>query len=259
MQVQFLTWSAFKVETDTGHVVLFDPYLKGHPEGGVPPSPVPVEGFDRVDFIVVTHSTDDHMGDAVELAQRYDAKIVCGKDTYFIAQDLGCPLKRLTRVSAGGWFTYEGIWIKAIQAHHISMRKRPDGVQLTGYPMSFYLRESSGTTLFHGGDTSLHSDLGLFGELYPADVAILGIGKMVTAMLPSKGMHKGGVLPPAEAALACRMLRARNAIPVHYVPETGLGEEFCEMVRQHSPDTTSIVMTQGETREFSRTPALAAV
>ena len=163
------------------------------------------------------------------------------------------------RISAGGWFTYEGLWLKAIQAHHISMRKRDTGVQLTGYPMSFYLRESSGTTLFHGGDTSLHSDLGLFGELYPADVAILGIGKMITAMRPASGFHKGGVLPPNEAALACRMLRARNAIPVHYVPETGLGEEFCEMVTQHSPSTRPIIMTQGETLEFSHASSLVAV
>ncbi len=259
MRVQYLTWSGFRVTIDNGLVVVFDPYLSGAPEGGAPPSPVQVDDFGRVDFVVVTHSTEDHFGAAVELVDRYGCKLVGNKDVAIIAAEHGCPAKNITRMSAGGWFTYEGLWLKGIQAHHISMRKGANGSWISGPPLSYFMRDASGTTLFHGGDTSLHGDMGLYGELYPPDVCMLTIGKLTNVMKPSKGFIKGGVLPPNEAGVACRLLGARNAIPMHYVPETGLGEEFCEEVRQRSPQTTPIIMKPGEEREFVAASSLVGV
>ena len=71
-----LTWlghAAFRLETDRGKHVYVDPFLTGNPK-----TPEDERTPERVDVIAVTHGHGDHVGDTVELSQRFpDAEIVC--------------------------------------------------------------------------------------------------------------------------------------------------------------------------------------
>jgi L-ascorbate metabolism protein UlaG (beta-lactamase superfamily) len=71
MQLTWLGHSAFHLDI-AGKSVLIDPFWTGNPKFP--------EGFEsrlsRVDFIVLTHGHEDHLGDSARLAQKYGATVV---------------------------------------------------------------------------------------------------------------------------------------------------------------------------------------
>jgi hypothetical protein len=74
---------------------------------------------------------------------------------------------------------------------------------------------------YHAGDTAVFKDMELIRELYHPELAMLPIGSHY-------------VMSPAEAALACRMLKPRWVIPMHYgtFPVlTGTAEELIDPER----------------------------
>ncbi len=69
MKITWLGHAAFLLESDKK--VLIDPFITGNPL-----SPWKVEDIEA-DVIVVTHGHGDHLGDAVEIAKKNDAPIIC--------------------------------------------------------------------------------------------------------------------------------------------------------------------------------------
>ncbi len=224
MRLTYLTWSAFHIRTDGGLSLLFDPWVEG--DGGrVVASPVSPADLGPVDYVVITHTTEDHFGQTIEFLERdKSTTLLCGRDVEIYAEHLGIPLARIINFSPGNSLTIGDVWIKAVLAHHPSIRKFSGESYLTGLPFSYFVREDSGTTVFNGGDTSLHSELKLFGDLYRPDVAILGIGGR-RGVQPTGGIF-GPVLPIDEAVHAARMLGVKYALPSHYLADTGVETEW---------------------------------
>lgn len=224
MRLTYLTWSAFHVRTDSGLSLLFDPWIEG--DGGrILASPVSPADLGPLDYVIITHTTEDHFGQTIEIMERdKSATLLCARDVEIYAEHLGIPLTRIINFSPGNSLTIGDTWIKAVLAHHPSMRRFPGESYLTGLPYSYFVREDSGTTLFNGGDTSLHSDLKLFGDLYKPDVAILGIGGRRDVQ-PTGGVF-GPVLPVDEAVHAARMLGVKYAVPSHYLAGAGVEREW---------------------------------
>ena len=61
----------------------------------------------------------------------------------------------------------------------------------------------NGNKILHLGDTSLHSDLNLYGDIYKPDTVLCPIG----------GFYTMGI---DDAVIASKMLKAKNIIPIHY-------------------------------------------
>lgn len=68
VHVQWLGHAAFKITTSAGYVILVDPWL------GNPKAPADAAQLDKVDAIAISHGHFDHIGDAVELAKKFDCK-----------------------------------------------------------------------------------------------------------------------------------------------------------------------------------------
>src|SRR5918997_4583800 len=79
-KVRWFGHAAFSITTPRGKVLLIDPWL------GNPSNPEAKDGKDplasvpRVDYILLTHGHRDHVGDAVEIARKTGAVLVCNPE-----------------------------------------------------------------------------------------------------------------------------------------------------------------------------------
>ena len=244
IEVRYLGWTAFEIITQKGTRILLDPMLEGRPTDGISPSPVPTDELYGVNFVLVTHTAEDHVGQTFQIMQHSKAILVCDVATKIRADEAGgIPEDRIYRMVSGVQYAFDDITIKALPAKHLSLGKTDDGF-VYGQPLSFLIGTSSGERVFFGGDTSIHSDLKLYGELYQPHVAMLGVGGV--------DVHGQSLteLYPNEAALVAKWLCVRLAIPMHFRFDEG--EAFIEALQKQAPDIKGLLLKPGERYKFSR-------
>ena len=69
-----LTWlghASFRIESPGGKRIYVDPFLHGNPS-----CPESEQSPERVDLILLTHGHDDHVGDTLELAERFTCPVI---------------------------------------------------------------------------------------------------------------------------------------------------------------------------------------
>jgi len=90
------------------------------------------------------------------------------------------------------------------------------GGEAAGYVLHF----ADGRVLYFAGDTNVFTDMQLIEQLYHPELAFLPIGDLYT-------------MSPREAAAACRMLKAKKVVPMHFgtfPPLTGRPEELQKLI-----------------------------
>ncbi|MGC9210492.1 MAG: metal-dependent hydrolase [Acidilobus sp.] len=217
--------SAFEVGVN-GKKILIDPWLTN------PLSPVRPESVKDVDYILVTHDHDDHLGDTLELMKANPrAKFVA---TFELANWVGEQLGDASRViggNMGGPIVLEGgLKVSLVPANHTSSRGAPTGVVII----------SGEGTIYHAGDTGITAEMALIGEIYRPDIALLPIGGHFT-------------MDHNEAAKAVELLKPRVAIPMHYgtFPVLyGDPQEFKRIVTSRGLPTNVVILKPGERFEF---------
>jgi L-ascorbate metabolism protein UlaG (beta-lactamase superfamily) len=238
VEIRYLGWTAFELKTESGRRILVDPLLAGRPDDGIPPSPEPMESFEDADLILVTHTAADHVGQAFEIMQRSKATLVCDVATRFRAiEEAGISTERIYQMISGVQFAFDDVSVKALPAQHISFARMETGF-INAQPLSYVISFSTGEKIFFAGDTSIHGDLKLYGELYAPHVAMLGVGGV--------DVHGQSLIElfPWEAALAAKWLGVRMAIPIHY--RFNEGEEFVEELGKKAPEIEGRIMEPGE-------------
>jgi L-ascorbate metabolism protein UlaG (beta-lactamase superfamily) len=105
-------------------------------------------------------------------------------------------------MNKGGTQSVEGIQVTMVPASHTSSIQAGGIVLPGGEAVGFVLTFEDGFRLYDSGDTTVFSDMKLIAELYRPEMAILPIGDLFT-------------MGPREA-VACRLLRPRRVLPVHY-------------------------------------------
>jgi L-ascorbate metabolism protein UlaG (beta-lactamase superfamily) len=197
VKLQWLGHAAWLVEFSKTRMVI-DPFLTNNPRAAMKES-----DLNNIDYVLVTHTHFDHVGDAYAISRRTGAKIVgmfelsqggekdeLGED-HFIGMNKGSQT-RFGEVSIG--------LTAAVHSGNES------GFVVTG----------DGKTIYHAGDTALFGDMKYIGELYKPDVALL----------PTGGFYTMG---PREAAVAAGLIKAKYTIPMHYGTFPGIDsdpEEF---------------------------------
>lgn len=211
MQLTYHGQSAFEIVADDTRL-LIDPWFAGNPHTETDPAT-----FTDVSAVLVTHGAFDHLGDAPEIARRNDAPLVCDFATHTVLTDRGFPEDLLEGYVFGA--VHEGAdWsAKVLEAHHQSLFA-DEGV--IG-PALAYLIDIGGHRIYHMGDTSIFSDIELFGELYDPTITLVPVGE-------TEGYFTE--LHPDEAALVAEWLPSNLFIPMHYAP----GSENPQQFREHA-------------------------
>ncbi|MER3523549.1 MAG: metal-dependent hydrolase [Ignavibacteria bacterium] len=194
-----LTWlghSAFRCVSPSDKTLLFDPWLDN------PKAPAEAKQIEKVDLILISHGHSDHVGNAVELAQRTHARVVAIYELslFFQSQGVGTAMG----MNKGGTVDIDGIKVTMVDAKHSCDIDTNGKVAAPGGEAAGFVVElENGFTLYHAGDTALFGDMRLIGKLYKPDAVLIPIGDLYT-------------MGPREAAMACDLLKPKYIIGMHY-------------------------------------------
>jgi L-ascorbate metabolism protein UlaG (beta-lactamase superfamily) len=241
---RYLGWAAFEITLEDSRRILLDPLLAGRPEDGVPPSPCSPEGLGGVDLILVSHAAADHVGQAFDILQRGNARLVCDVSTRFKALAAGIAPERIFYMVSGVEYAFEGLRAKALPALHLSLTLLGENSFINSQPLSYLVTTPGGIRIFFGGDTSIGKDHQLFGELYKPHVALLGVGGVNVLGQSLTELH------PDEAALVAKWLRVQVAIPMHYRFDEGA--RFVKELKKRAPKVKAVLLKAGESYRFIR-------
>ncbi len=231
MKVTFYGHATFKVVTPGGIRILIDPWLDN-------PQAPKEKDLEVYDLILLTHAHGDHLGNVLEIARTAATEVVAIHEIqqYLLAR--GLP--NVTGMNIGGSYRTKGLTITMVQATHSSSFQDGNEIIYGGDPCGFVVQMEDGRRFYHAGDTGLFYDMKLIGELYGPEVVMLPIGDHY-------------VMGPREAAYACKLLKSRVVIPMHYGTFpllTGTPEALKEHLKEFAPDTQVCVLTPGETVEL---------
>lgn len=191
MNITYYGHSCFGVEIKGKHI-LFDPFITPNELAkNINANNV------KADYILISHGHDDHIADAVSIAKRTGATVVCGWEIYLWLQKQG--VENIQPMNTGGKKMFDFGSVKCVKAEHSS--SLPDG-SYGGNPMGFVI-ESTDKNFYYAGDTALTYDMKLIGEYRFVDFAFLPIGDHFTMGVDN-------------AIIATEFINCPDVIGMHY-------------------------------------------
>jgi L-ascorbate metabolism protein UlaG (beta-lactamase superfamily) len=245
-ELQWFGQSAFKLTSDSGKVIVIDPFITKNPK--TPDALKDLAKLGRVDLILVTHGHGDHVGDTAELAKLTGAKVALNADLGHTFDALGwVPMSQMVRFNKSGPIQPLGPGITITMVHaehssevvHVDPETNKKTVHPGGEPAGYVIELENGFKIYHAGDTGVFGDMKYIRRLYQPDLALLPIGGHFT-------------MDPKHAAYAANeLLRTPTVIPMHYgtFPHLkGTPEQFIEALGEGRAKV--IVMQPGGVHSF---------
>jgi L-ascorbate metabolism protein UlaG (beta-lactamase superfamily) len=191
MNLTYYGHACFSVEIGGKHL-LFDPFIKPNPLAkSIDPKKI------HADYIFVSHGHDDHIADAVEIAQRTEALVIANFEVAQWLEKKGLP--KVHAMNPGGSFNFDFGRVKSVHAVHSS--SMPDG-SYGGNPSGFVV-ESPEENFYYSGDTALTYDMKLISEAIKLKFAVLCIGGNFT-------------MDVSDAIRAADFIKCDEIMGVHY-------------------------------------------
>ncbi|MGO9126626.1 MAG: metal-dependent hydrolase [Terriglobales bacterium] len=226
IKITWLGHATFRIETPQGKTVLIDPWVKENPK-----CPEKEKSFSKVDVILCTHGHGDHIGDAVEIAKEHGPMVVGIYELCGWLQSKG--VTRVSPMNKGGTQTVGDIKVTMVHAEHSSGVHDGDQTIYVGEAAGYVIEFSNGVKIYHAGDTCVFGDMAIIRELYAPEICMLPIGDNYT-------------MGPREAAYACKLLKPKTVIPMHFGTFPVLTGTPAEL-RKLAPDVEVRELKPGET------------
>lgn len=225
METKIKAWwlghSAFRLESPNGLVIYIDPFLSGNPS-----TPDDHKDPDDIDFILLTHGHEDHVGDTIELAEKTGCKVVSQVELSGLLKKNGLNDDQAVEFNKGGSLHFDDFSVTLVNANHSSSFQGEYAGEAGGLVLSF----EDDICFYHMGDTNIFTDLELYAAMYEPHVVAAPMGDYYT-------------MGPQEAAMCIEMLNPKLAIPIHYgtFPVlTGEAEDFEHFVKEYSDADVTI-------------------
>lgn len=175
-----------------GKHLLFDPFIKGNPLA----QHIDIESI-KADYILISHGHGDHVGDALEIAQRTGAKIISNFEIVSWLDNQGVKGYALNQ---GGKYSFDFGMVKMVSACHSGTL--PDGSN-GGNPNGFVIW-SHNHCFYFAGDTALSYDMKLIPMTCPQlDFAILPMGDVFTMGIE-------------DACIAADFCKVKTVVAAHF-------------------------------------------
>src|ERR1051325_4291529 len=230
-KIKWFGHAAFSITTPKGKVLLIDPWLTNPSNPDAKNGQDPLASVPKVDYILLTHGHRDHVGDAVEIAKKTGAILICNPELAGNLVKLADFPRKQAETDAimgiGGEIQIAGgeVTVAMTPAVHSSSvfnsKAGPTEAERAygGNPAGFVVIIKNGPTIYHSGDTAYFKDMETIGEEYQFDLALLNIGG-----------HFG--MEPRMAARAAKSVRAKLAVPQHYATFPGITENSNEFAAE---------------------------
>ena len=168
MELTFYGHACFSVKLDD-KIILFDPFITPNELA----KDINIDEI-KADYIFLSHGHEDHIADAMQIAQNTRAKIVSNFEIvqWFAKQGY----ENSHPMNHGGNWNFDFGRVKMVNAIHTS--SMPDGTY-GGNPAGFVI-QSKDKTFYYAGDTALTYDMKLIAEEFELDFSVLPIGDNFT-------------------------------------------------------------------------------
>lgn len=216
-----------------GANILVDPFFEGNPSASTA-----WDAIERPDVVLITHDHGDHVGQAIDICRATGAMLGCVVGTAEKLVAAGLPQAQVINhigFNIGGTVECKGMRITMTQAFHSSE---------SGVPVGYIVTMPDGFTFYHAGDTGIFSSMELWGKLYSIDMAMLPIGGVFT-------------MDARQAAMACKMLRTRSVVPMHWGTFPVLEQNtatFRDQLGYQAPECRLFDVKPGEVIALDRNP-----
>jgi L-ascorbate metabolism protein UlaG (beta-lactamase superfamily) len=193
-----ITWlghATFRLDIDD-KVFLIDPWVLNNPK-----TPTDKKSFDKIDVMLCTHGHGDHIGDAVELANKHQPTVVGIYELCLYMQRKGA--KTISPMNKGGSISIADVRVTMVHADHSCGIEDEGQIIYGGEACGYVLETARGTKIYHAGDTNVFGDMQIIHDLYAPEIAMIPIGDVFT-------------MGPDEAAYACKLLKPKVVIPMHF-------------------------------------------
>ena len=191
MQFTYYGQSCFSLKFNS-YNLLFDPFISKNELA----KDIDVEKI-NADFILISHGHFDHIDDAISIAKKTGAKVICNFEVGNWLQKHG--VKNVHQMNTGGKWQFDFGTVKCVNAIHSS--SMPDG-SYGGTAMGFVI-SANNKNIYYTGDTALTLDMQLIPMQYSIDLCILPVGDNFTM-----GFE--------DAVEAVKMVKAKKAVGVHF-------------------------------------------
>jgi L-ascorbate metabolism protein UlaG (beta-lactamase superfamily) len=195
--------------------LIIDPFFSDNPSTQTKPGDL------NPDYLLITHGHGDHVGDALEIANRTGAKVIANAE---IASWMGAKGVQVFPQHIGGGHDYPFGYVKLTQAVHGS--SLPDG-SYGGMPAGFLITTPDEKKIYFAGDTGLFAGMSLIGE-EGVQLAALPIGDNYT-------------MGPDDALRAVKLLQPQHVIPAHYNTWDLIAQDPAAWKKRVEAETDTIV------------------
>ena len=226
MNITYYGHSCFGVEVN-GKNILFDPFIT--------PNEL-AKNIDatnvKADYILISHGHEDHIADAISIAKRTGAKVVCNWEIHSWLNSKG--ITNTHPMNIGGKWKFEFGNVKCVSAVHSS--SLPDGTY-GGNPMGFIIEAAEGN-FYYAGDTALTYDMKLIGDYRSINFAFLPIGDNFTMGVDN-------------AIIAAEFIKCRKIIGMHYDTFGYIKVDKEQAIKKFENAGNALTLFNiGETKEF---------